>query len=78
VQRTVDQFPSGLGGVFDGFSYIKPSLNLWNEAYLILMNDGVDVDGLDLVVSILQSISAIMFIRETGLRFSLFVESLCE
>jgi hypothetical protein len=23
----------------DGFPYIKPSLNPWNEAYLIMMDD---------------------------------------
>jgi hypothetical protein len=32
----------------NGFSYIEPSLNLWDEAYLIVVNGGLDV-SLDLV-----------------------------
>ena len=27
----------------DGFPYIEPSLNLWDEAYLIIVNDHFDV-----------------------------------
>ena len=27
----------------DGFPYIEPSLNPWDEAYLIMMNDHFDV-----------------------------------
>jgi hypothetical protein len=27
----------------DGFPYIEPSLHLWNEAYLIVVNGGFDV-----------------------------------
>jgi hypothetical protein len=27
----------------DGFSYIEPSLHLWDEAYWIMVNDGFDV-----------------------------------
>ena len=27
----------------DGFPYIKPSLNPWNEVYLIMMDDHFDV-----------------------------------
>ena len=27
----------------DGFPYIKPSLQRWDEAYLIMMDDGFDV-----------------------------------
>jgi hypothetical protein len=27
----------------DGYSYIEPSLHLWDEAYLILVNNGFDV-----------------------------------
>jgi hypothetical protein len=27
----------------DGFSYIEPSLHLWDEAYLIIVNDYFDV-----------------------------------
>jgi hypothetical protein len=32
----------------DGFTYIKPSLHPWNKAYLIVMDDCIDV-LLDLV-----------------------------
>jgi hypothetical protein len=32
----------------NGFSYIKPILNPWDEAYLIVVNDGFDM-FLDLV-----------------------------
>ena len=31
-----------------GFSYIETNLNLWDESYLIMVNDGFDV-FLDLV-----------------------------
>jgi hypothetical protein len=27
----------------DGYAYIKPSLHPWNEAYLIMMSDPLDV-----------------------------------
>jgi hypothetical protein len=27
----------------NGFSYIKPTLHSWDEAYLIMLNDGFDV-----------------------------------
>ena len=27
----------------NGFSYIKPTLHPWDEAYLIMVNDGFDV-----------------------------------
>jgi hypothetical protein len=27
----------------DGFSYIKPSLHHWDEAYLVMMDDHFDV-----------------------------------
>jgi hypothetical protein len=27
----------------DGFLYIEPSLNPWDEAYLVMMNDHIDV-----------------------------------
>jgi hypothetical protein len=33
---------------FDGFSYTEPSLHLWDEAYLIVVNNYFDV-FLDLV-----------------------------
>jgi hypothetical protein len=60
----------------DGFPYIEPSLHPWDEAYLIMLNDCFDV-FLDSVLRILLSISVLIFIREIGLKFSLFVGSLC-
>jgi hypothetical protein len=58
----------------DRFSYIEPSLRLWGEAYLIMVDDVFEL-FLDLVWSILLSIFASVFISEIGLKF--FVESLC-
>jgi hypothetical protein len=29
----------------DGFQYIEPSLHPWDEAYLIMVTDGLDVVG---------------------------------
>ena len=57
----------------DGFSYIEPPLYPWDEAYLIMVGDVF----LNLFGSILLSIFASMFIREIGLKFCFFVESLC-
>ena len=57
----------------DGFPYIKPSLHPWDEAYLIMMDDVF----LDSVCKDLLSIFALIFIREIGLKFSIFVGSLC-
>ena len=54
-----------------GFPYIKPSLHPWDEAYLVMMDDLFDV-FLDSVCK-----NFIIFIREIGLKFSFFVESLC-
>ena len=54
----------------DGFSYIKPSLNPWNEAYLIMMNDNLMCSWIRFV-RILLSIFALKFIKEIGLKFSL-------
>jgi hypothetical protein len=59
----------------NGFLCIELSLHPWDEAYLIVMNDHFDV-FLD-SVSKNFSIFALIFIRETGLKFSFFVGSLC-
>ena len=59
----------------DGFPYIKPSLHPWNKTYLVRMDDCfnlfLDSDSKNL------SIFASIFIREIGLKFSIFVVSLC-
>jgi hypothetical protein len=60
----------------DEFLYIKPSLHPWNEAYLVMMDDSFDV-FLDSVSENLSSNFASIFIREFGLKFSIFVGSLC-
>jgi hypothetical protein len=60
----------------NGLSYIKPTLHPWDEAYLIMVNDGFDV-FLDSVHKILLSIYASIFISEIGLKFSFVVGSLC-
>jgi hypothetical protein len=62
---------------FDGFLYIKPSLHLWNEAYLVMMDDCFDV-FLDLLSENFTEYFAWIFIRETGLKYSFFVGSLCD
>jgi hypothetical protein len=59
----------------DGFPYIEPSLHLWNEAYLVMMDDIFDV-FLDLECDDFI-IFASIFIREIGLKFSFFLVSLC-
>ena len=58
----------------DGFPYIKLSLHLWDEAYLIMMDDHFDM-FLDSVCENLLSIFASIFIREIGF-LSLLVLSL--
>ena len=52
----------------DGFLYIEPSLHPWDETYLVRMDDCFDV---------LLRIFASIFIREIGLKFSIFVGSFC-
>ena len=59
----------------DGFLYIEPSLHPWDETYLVRMDDCFDV-FLD-SVSENFIIFASIFIREIGLKFSIFVGSLC-
>jgi hypothetical protein len=64
----------------DGFPYIKPFLHPWNEAYLIMMNDRFDVFFDSVSKNFFEyflSIFALIFIRESGLKFSFFVQSLC-
>jgi hypothetical protein len=51
-----------------GFPYTEPSLHLWDEAYLVMVNDCFDV-FLDLVSRILLTILALILIREIGLKF---------
>jgi hypothetical protein len=54
----------------NGFSYIKPTLNPWDEAYLIMVNDGLNV-FLDLVcINFIEYFC--IDISEIGLKFSLF------
>jgi hypothetical protein len=60
----------------DEFSYIKPTLHPWNETYSVRIDDCFDV-FLDSVSKILLSIFALIFIREIGLKFSIFVGSFC-
>jgi hypothetical protein len=60
----------------DGFPYIKPSLHPWNEAYLIMMADHFDVFLDSVSENFIEYFSSI-FIREIGLKFSIFVGSLC-
>jgi len=57
---------------FDGFPYIKPSLHPWNETYLVRMDDCFDVFWIWLVKIVLR-IFASVFIREIGLKFSIFI-----
>ena len=54
---------------------IEPSLHPWDEAYLIMVDDVFDV-FLDLICEYFI-FASLFFIREIGLKFSFFVESLC-
>jgi hypothetical protein len=60
----------------DGFPYIEPSLHPWDETYLVRMDDYFDV-FLDSVTRTLLRIFASIFIREIGLKFSIFVSLSC-
>ena len=60
----------------DGFAYIKPSLHPWDPAYLVMMDDCLDV-FLDLVCKNFIEYFCMIFIREIGLKFSFFLGSLC-
>jgi len=59
----------------DGFPSVKPSLNRWNEAYLMMMDDCFDM-LLDSVCKNFIEYFLLIFIREIGLKFSFFVGSL--
>ena len=61
----------------DGFPYIEPSLNLWNETYLIMMNDNFDVSLESVWENFIEIFFALIFIREFALKFSFFVGSFC-
>ena len=60
----------------DGFSYIKSSLHPWNKTYLVRIDDFLMCYWIRLA-RILLSIFASIFIREIGLKFSIFVGSFC-
>ena len=53
-------------GYIDRFSYVEPSLHLWDEAILIMVDDGSDV-FLDSICQYLFNIFASMFMSESGL-----------
>jgi hypothetical protein len=52
----------------DGFLYNESSLNPWNEAYLIMVNDHFDV-FLDSFCENILSNFALIFIKEFGQNF---------
>ena len=60
----------------DGFSYIKPSLHSWNKTYLVRMYDRFNM-FLDSVSKNFIEYFALIFVREIGLKFSIFVGSFC-
>ena len=60
----------------NGFSNIELLLNPWDEAYLIMMNDNLIGSQIEFAQTLLN-ISALMLMREIGLKFSFFVRSLC-
>jgi hypothetical protein len=55
----------------DGFLYIEPSLHSWDEAYMILVNDGFGV-FLDSVCENLIEYFCIDIHSEIGLKFFLW------
>ena len=58
------------------FPYIKPSLQPWNKTYLVRIDDCFKV-FLDSVSENFIEYFASIFIREIGLKFSIFVGSFC-
>ena len=60
----------------DGFPYIEPSLHPWDETSLVRMDDCFDVSWIQLARTLLR-IFASIFIREIGLKFSIFFWSFC-
>jgi hypothetical protein len=59
----------------DGFPYNKSSLHPWNEIFLVRMDDCFDVFFNSVSENFI--IFASIFIREIGLKFSIFVGSFC-
>ena len=59
------------------FPYIKPSLHLRDEAYLIMFNGRFD-GFLDSVYKDFVEYFCINVVSEVGLNFSFFVGSLCD
>jgi hypothetical protein len=60
----------------DRFLHIKPSLHPWNETYLVRTDGCFDVI-LDSVRENFKEYFLLIFIREIGLKFSIFVGSFC-
>jgi hypothetical protein len=60
----------------DGFPYIEPSLPPWDEAYLIMVNDGFDV-FLDSVCKNFIEYRASIFMREIALKLCVSLLGLC-
>ena len=60
----------------DGFPYIKPSLHPWDETYLVKMDDCFDVFLDSVSKNFIEDFSSI-FIREIGLKYSIFVGYFC-
>jgi hypothetical protein len=60
----------------DGFPYIEPFLQHWDEAYLIMMDDHFDM-FLDSVFENFIEYFCIDTHKGMGLKNSFFVESLC-
>ena len=58
-----------------GFPYIETYLHPWDEAYLAMMDDCFDVFSDSVCENFI--ISALIFIREIGLKFSFFVGFFC-
>ena len=63
----------------NGFSYIEPTLHPWDEAYLIMLNDGFDMflDSVARILLSLLSIFALIIISKIVIKFSFLVRSLC-
>ena len=61
----------------DGFPYIKPSLHPWDEAYLVMMDDRLDVFLDSVCEDFIEYFCINIHKREIGLKFSFFVGSLC-
>jgi hypothetical protein len=60
----------------DGFPYIEPSLHLWDEAYLIMMDEFFDI-FFDSVCENFIEYFCNNIHKRSWLKFSFFVGSLC-